>query len=276
LRICAYKNSFYNPFMDATLFTEFNGAAFRLHSLLNGILTKPEVDNDFKLIRDSFGNVGPLYHGKMSSLMHGLCHYPSQKYDKYVTKEMTNYLYKTFQTDWGFDIAAGNIQRGRDVGMQPYTEIVRYLTNGKIDIQCFDDLQILIDRENIENLKQIYCDVKDIDLWAGMNNERVSGNMVVGPTAAEIIASQFRNLKYGDRFYFEHPDVFNWGQLQTLKEVTLSNLLCLNTNMESIQLNVFEPPDLITNPHMDCKLAPKLDISQWFERGFWAGAVGYY
>ena len=33
-----------------------------------------------------------------------------------------------------------------------------------------------------------------------------NGNSVVGPTTECVLAIQFRNLKFGDRFYFEHKD----------------------------------------------------------------------
>lgn len=54
-------------------------------------------------------------------------------------------------------------------------------------------------------MHQLYCsDVRDIDLWIGLNCERIPHDMIMSPTAAEIIAEQFSKLKYGDRFFVEH------------------------------------------------------------------------
>lgn len=48
--------------------------------------------------------------------------------------------------------------------------------------------------------------VNDIDLYAGaMSEEHLPGSFL-GPTFTCIMGEQFRNLKLGDRFWYENPD----------------------------------------------------------------------
>ena len=48
--------------------------------------------------------------------------------------------------------------------------------------------------------------VADIDLWIGGLAEIVTGrgDVITSPTFTCIIGEQFRDLKYGDRFYYEN------------------------------------------------------------------------
>ena len=45
----------------------------------------------------------------------------------------------------------------------------------------------------------------DIDLYTGAMSEMKDGNALVGPTFACILGRQFRELKRGDRFWYENP-----------------------------------------------------------------------
>ncbi len=52
-------------------------------------------------------------------------------------------------------------------------------------------------------MKQVYASVFDIDLFVGGVTENPISGGLVGPTFANMIALQFRNLKFADRFFYD-------------------------------------------------------------------------
>ncbi len=50
----------------------------------------------------------------------------------------------------------------------------------------------------------VWRDVSDVDFYSGGLTETVLANAVVGPTFACVINEQFKDLKNGDRFYYEN------------------------------------------------------------------------
>lgn len=101
--------------------------------------------------------------------------------------------------------------------------------------------------------------VHDIDLFSAGLAEYPLPGAAVGPTFTCIIGIQFYNLKYGDRFWFEHgylPSSFTPGnlpqtkfnqtnpnflaQLYELRKTTLAKIICANSDdIEYVQKNVF-------------------------------------
>ncbi|XP_046580896.1 peroxidase-like [Haliotis rubra] len=104
-----------------------------------------------------------------------------------------------------------------------------------------------------------------------MSEKPVDGGMV-GPTFAAIIGRQFKNLRHSDRFWYETPDErigFTPAQINELKKITLSRILCDNTHIPHIQKDVFKVPSQ-WNRVLDCRSAaiPVLNLSLWKENVF--------
>ena len=58
----------------------------------------------------------------------------------------------------------------------------------------------------------------DIDLYvAGLSETHLPGANV-GPTFANIIATQFKALRQGDRFWYEKENVFTEGNIRQIKQ----------------------------------------------------------
>lgn len=92
--------------------------------------------------------------GAVDRLLLGMMNQPSQKRDEFITEELTNHLFQTPQFDFGMDLAAINIQRGRDHGVPPYTAFREPC--GLSQITEFEDLFRVIPARTVRKLQAIY------------------------------------------------------------------------------------------------------------------------
>ena len=60
-----------------------------------------------------------------------------------------------------------------------------------------------INPEHIAQLKSVYRDVDDIDLYVGGFLEAAHEDSILGPVFKCIIGDQFARLKKGDRFFYD-------------------------------------------------------------------------
>ena len=142
---------------------------------------------------------------------------------------------------FGKDLFAINIQRGRDHGLASYNDYREFF--GMQRARDFSQLHEIPEMMR-KKLSEIYADVDDIDVYAGGLAEIPVDGGLVGPVFAHMMASQFRDLKYGDRFWFENggcETVFTPEQLNELRKVTLASLMCTCTDTNSIQRFPFKP-----------------------------------
>jgi len=72
------------------------------------------------LLRDNYNKMEKLLErgGQgMDEILQGLVNQPAQEMDRFVTEEATNFQFKEANSDFGQDLVARNIQRGRDHGL---------------------------------------------------------------------------------------------------------------------------------------------------------------
>lgn len=146
------------------------------------------------------------------------------------------FLYNLPGRTFGLDLAALDIQRQRDHGIPSYIRYLKYCHN--VDVQCWEDLVQFIDSEDIEKLKKYYKYVEDVELYVGGHYERKISDALVGPTFATIIGIQFRNAKYGDRFFYEHGEQVSSFKIEQLNEIktksSFASILCKNTDLDHV------------------------------------------
>jgi len=265
----------YEPNDDPTLILEFSTAAFRFgHSMVNSVVAQTPLNatNGRRLLRNEFFQPFDLYNGIIGPLVSGASSSPAQWFDQNLVEDVTNFLYRIRGNQTGLDLAAININRGRDHGIPPYVDMVQWCSEGQIQIATFNDLvrRNLMRSEQANALSKIYSNVADVDLWTGILMEIPNDDAVVGPTAACIIGLQFHHSKFGDRFYFEHRNQagsFTYQQMMELRKTTLSKIMCLNTDATQLPVNamIFRSRN---NPLMNCRYVTGIDLSYWGDRYF--------
>ncbi|KAL9898920.1 uncharacterized protein ACN427_006840 isoform 1-T3 [Glossina fuscipes fuscipes] len=283
----------YDPDINPTVANEFSAAAFRFgHSLVQNSYIRCDrfhnVININVTLHEEFqrGDIGTA--GSLHRLLRGMSNQKSLKRDEFITPELTNHLFQTpgkflknFPTEmkntffdsfqgfpFGLDLAAINIQRGRDHGLPPYTRW--RIPCGLSPINNWDDFVISAGPESAQRIGHAYRSVHDIDLFVGGIAERPVSGALVGPTFACIIAQQFHNTRKGDRFWYENGNFessFTPSQLQSLRRVLLANILCRAVGSGTFQPHIFLPPNLTNNVRLSCDFGPLaiIDLSPWLE-----------
>ncbi|XP_030762974.1 peroxidasin homolog isoform X2 [Sitophilus oryzae] len=270
-----YKN--FDKRINPTVSNAFSTAAFRFgHSLVQNSFIR--TDNHHRslpnnvTLHEEFLNFHNIWSpGSLDRLLLGLSNQPSQKRDEFIAEELTNHLFQ-FNSFFGMDLAALNIQRGRDHGIPPYTYWRKPC--GLSPIKTWEDLDGIISVSTVVRLRTLYLHVDDVDLFTGGLAERPLKGAVTGPTFACIIAQQFSVLRKGDRFWYENGDMessFTIDQLNEIRKVSLAQVLCQTmTDIETIQPFVFLSHDNLRNLRIHCE-SPNIrnfDLAPWEERSF--------
>ncbi|XP_048767283.2 peroxidase mlt-7-like [Ostrea edulis] len=262
----------YNDKFKPMIRNSFSAAAYRFgHSMINDKMsyhpTKTFSTNIMSDLRNIVLKPDWIYRkdGGVGAITKGLYETNAQSVDMRKSYEITRHLFESGPGN-GIDLAAINIQRGRDHGIPPYNfwrmvcglEPASSFTTGSGG---------LVDHSaEAVNALKIYKSVDDIDLFTGGVSEKPLPGARVGPLFACIIGLQFKALKYGDRFYYENNVnnvKFTPGQLEEIRNTLMSNVICRNTDIKKIHRNVFEKKTVST-PEFSCsKFKNDIDFTKW-------------
>jgi hypothetical protein len=135
------------------------------------------------------------------------------------------------------DLAALNIQRGRDHGLPDYNTCrVAYGLSPKSDIR-----DITSDPETQQRLKQAYDgDVRLVDPWIGGLAENHYRDATVGEFFFHVLKDQFERLRDGDRFWYDNDLGLSDAEREEIRTTTLASVIMRNTKIVGLQDNVFE------------------------------------
>lgn len=221
----------YDSNVNPNISNVFATAAYRFgHTMLSPELLRlnadgTEAEEGHLALQDAFFNVSAVTENGVDSILRGASAQVAQEVDPYLVDDVRNFLFGP-PGSGGFDLAALNIQRGRDHGLADYNQVRTEM--GLDPVTSFD--QISSDPEVQSRLEEAYGSVDNIDAWVGMLAEDHVRGGTLGETASTIIAEQFLALRDGDRFYYEN--VFEGRQLRDIENTTLADVIERNSDVD--------------------------------------------
>ncbi|HVK09925.1 MAG TPA: peroxidase family protein [Gemmataceae bacterium] len=233
----------YSATVDASITNSFAHAVFRFgHSQINESTLLVNNSNQTVgslSIRDAFFNPEILRDdpGKLGRMLKGLASQVAQETDLLMVDGVRNNLFGPPGAG-GLDLAALDIQRGRDHGLPDYNTLRK--TYGLARVTSF--AEITSDPQVQAELQQLYGTVDNIDAFVGALAEDHLPGSGVGPLIRAVVGNQFERLRDGDRFFYAtDPFLASDAVRQVLKleKVTLAKVIRWNTDVTGIQDNVF-------------------------------------
>jgi len=232
----------YDRTLNAGISNVFTVTAYRMgHTLLSGTILR--LDNDGNPIpeghiklKDAFFN--PLEITKVGGLepyFKGMGAQAQQKFDAKMLDDVRNFLFSK-DGELGMDLAAININRGRERGVPDYNSIREHYGMGRLS----DFSEINSNTSIADALETLYGSVNNIDPWVGMLSEERMPNSIFGELVIRVLTKQFQNLRDGDRYYYQNDPHLTDDEKAEIKNTRMHDVLMRNTNLSIMQPNVFE------------------------------------
>jgi len=254
----------YNNRIRPDISNEFATAAYRLgHTMVTGGVQlvdancQPAPDSLVSLV-EAFFNPSIIQNYGIDPYLKGLSLEVQSEVDLQIVDELRNFLFSDPNTSpivAGVDLAALNIQRGRDHGLADYNTVREHFRGRAA--RDFSDISR--DSLTAARLSVAYQgDINDIDLWVGLLSEDKVNGTSFGPTLLAMLKDQFERLRDGDRFYFENS--LGRSMLAEIDNTSLSEIIMRNTQLSDLPTNIMFASTCNGNVQNNNRLASQLDI----------------
>lgn len=183
----------YDPNKRVEIFTEFSTACYRLgHSMLSNVLRIGSGDSELGL-REAFFKPHLVACMGIDPFLEGLFQQPMQRVDIKIVDSVRSFLFGPPNPVIGtlMDLAARNIQRGRDHGLPGYNAVRQ-----AFGLKRYGSFAEITDDVGLQdNLRDQYLEVDHIDPWIGALAEKPASGAIVGELIRTVLAEQFTCLR---------------------------------------------------------------------------------
>ena len=221
----------------------FSAAAFRYgHTTINSAVLRMDehghtMPGGDMVMANAFFHPAAIRESEgVECFLKGMCYQPQQDIDCKVIDDLRNMLFGPPGAG-GMDLAAINIQRGRERGLADYNTM--RLNYG---LEPYTDFgQISKDPELIQNLYEIYDgDINEIDPWVGMLAETHISNSMFGELLEKIIVEQFERTRDGDPFFYIIDNELTDDEKLEISNTRLGDVVARTSGMNTIPQSIFE------------------------------------
>jgi hypothetical protein len=233
----------YSPGVDASITNSFATAFFRFgHSMQSSELKLTTNDGSSAgalSLAGSFFNPAILKDspGNVELILKGLGTQVAQENDVSMVDALRNFLFGPPGAG-GLDLAALDVQRGRDHGLLDYNAFRP--AYGLLRLPSINALTS--DPALRAKLTAIYGNINSIDAFVGALAENHVPGTSVGAMLLASLADQFSRLRDGDRFFYTGDPDLRTALVESvvdLDNLTLASVIRANTALTNVQDDVF-------------------------------------
>jgi peroxidase len=182
--------------------------------------------------------------GGIEAIIRGQLTNTAQELDTEIVDDL-NFFLETPDGVSGFSLAALNLARGLDHGLDSYISVRAQLL-GDIDPAALDpqDFSVITSDPDVQaRLATVYDDVFQVDLWVGGLAEDAVGNTQLGPLFTHIVADQFARTRAADDTFGVLDPALGEAVIAAVQDSTFATILERTTDVDMVQDDVFLAAD---------------------------------